>query len=119
MRFGTVQVHLSLLLQRISYAPAALRAICCVSYDMKGVKSMEAKALTAAQIRAGRALLGWSAEKLAQEASLGLATVRRAEGSKGQTSLTAANDLSIRRALEGAGVVFIDGNGGGPGVHLK
>ena len=29
--------------------------------------------------------------------------------------MTAANDLAVRRALEGAGVEFIDENGGGPG----
>src|SRR4051812_6541232 len=98
MRFGTVQVHLSLLLQESAMLPP--RCARSVTYHMIRKESilMESKALTAAQIRAGRALLGWSAEKLAQEASLGLATVRRAEGSKGQTSLTAANDLSIRRA---------------------
>jgi hypothetical protein len=33
-------------------------------------------------------------------------------------SMTAANDLAVRRALETAGVEFIDGNGGGPGVRL-
>jgi hypothetical protein len=34
--------------------------------------------------------------------------------------MTAANDLSVRRALEAAGVEFIDGNGGGgPGVRLR
>ena len=36
-----------------------------------------------------------------------------------QTSLTAANDLAIRRALEQAGVEFIAENGGGPGVRLR
>ena len=36
-----------------------------------------------------------------------------------ETSLTAANDLAIRRALEAAGVEFIDENGGGAGVRLK
>jgi hypothetical protein len=35
------------------------------------------------------------------------------------TSLTAANELAIRRALEAAGVEFIDENGGGPGVRLS
>jgi hypothetical protein len=35
------------------------------------------------------------------------------------TSLTAANELAIRRALESAGVEFIDENGGGAGVRLK
>ena len=33
--------------------------------------------------------------------------------------LTAANDLAVRRALELAGVEFIDENGGGPGVRLR
>jgi len=33
--------------------------------------------------------------------------------------MTAANDLAVRRALEIAGVEFIDENGGGPGVRLR
>jgi hypothetical protein len=36
-----------------------------------------------------------------------------------QTSLTAANDLAIRRALEAAGIEFIAENGGGIGVRLS
>jgi hypothetical protein len=44
---------------------------------------------------------------------------RRAELSDGETSMTAANDLAVRRALELAGVEFIDENGGGPGVRLR
>ena len=39
---------------------------------------------------------------------------RRAELSDDETSMTAANDLAVRRALEAAGVEFIDENGGGP-----
>ena len=38
---------------------------------------------------------------------------------EGDTALTAANDLAVRRALELAGVEFIDENGGGPGVRLR
>ena len=75
--------------------------------------------LSSAQIRAARALLRWSALALAQKASLGVNTIRRAEVAEGETSLTAANDLAIRRALETAGVEFIDENGGGPGVRLR
>ncbi len=75
--------------------------------------------LTSPQIRAARGLLRWSAEDLAREASLGLATIRRAEGAENETSMTAANDLAVRRALEAAGVEFIDENGGGPGVRLQ
>jgi hypothetical protein len=33
--------------------------------------------------------------------------------------MTVANDLAVRRALENAGVEFIDENGGGPGVRLR
>jgi hypothetical protein len=55
----------------------------------------------------------------AQRSSLGRNTIRRAEASDHTTSLTSANDLAIRRALELAGVEFIDENGGGPGVRLK
>jgi hypothetical protein len=84
---------------------------------MKSIK--KPKPLTSAQIRAARGLLRWSAEGLAREASLGLATIKRAEGAEGETSMTAANDLAVRRAFESAGVEFIDENDGGPGVRLR
>jgi len=75
--------------------------------------------LTGAQIRSARALLRWSAQDLAQYSSLGVNTIRRAEAADDATSLTTANDLAVRRALESAGVEFIDENGGGPGLRLK
>jgi hypothetical protein len=46
-------------------------------------------------------------------------TIRRAEVAEEGTSLTAANEIAIRRALEASGVEFIDENGGGPGVRLR
>jgi ribosome-binding protein aMBF1 (putative translation factor) len=75
--------------------------------------------LSGAQIRAARALLKWSAADLAQQSLLGVNTVRRAEVVNERTSLTPANELAIRRALEAAGIEFIDENGGGPGVRLR
>ena len=75
--------------------------------------------LTSDQIRAARALVRWSAEDLARTSVVGVTTIRRAELTETQTSLTAANDLAIRRALEAAGVEFIDENGGGAGVRLR
>jgi hypothetical protein len=36
-----------------------------------------------------------------------------------ETSMTAANNLAVRRTLEAAGVEFIGENGGGPGVRLR
>jgi hypothetical protein len=80
---------------------------------------MKKKPLTSGQIRAARAFLRWRAKDLARESAVGVATIRRAELTEGETSMTAPNDLSIRRALEAAGVEFIDGNGGGPGVRLR
>jgi hypothetical protein len=80
---------------------------------------MKLKPLTSPQIRAARALLRWSAEDLAREAALGVTTIRRAELTESETSMTTANDLAVRRALEAAGVEFIDENGGGPGVRLR
>jgi transcriptional regulator with XRE-family HTH domain len=80
---------------------------------------MTKRALTSAQIRAARSLIRWRAEDLARESSIGVATIRRAELAEGPTSLTVANDQAIRRALEAAGVEFINENGGGAGVRLR
>jgi hypothetical protein len=80
---------------------------------------MRLKPLSSAQIRAARALVRWRAEDLARESAVGVATIRRAELAEEGTSMTAANDLAVRRALETAGVEFIDENGGGPGVRLR
>ena len=80
---------------------------------------MKFGSLSSAQIRAARALVRWRAQDLARESAVGVATIRRAELTDDQTSMTAANDLAVRRALETAGVEFIDENGGGPGVRLR
>ena len=91
--------------------------ICEILFNMQPVKPP--KPLTSAQIRAARALIRWRAEDLARQSSVGVATIRRAELMDGETSMTAPNDQAVRRALEAAGVEFIDENGGGPGVRLR
>jgi hypothetical protein len=80
---------------------------------------MKDRPLNSAQIRAARSLIRWRAEDLARASSVGVATIRRAELADDETSMTAVNNLAVRRALEGAGVEFIDENGGGPGVRLR
>jgi hypothetical protein len=75
--------------------------------------------LTSAQIRAARALIRWSAEDLARHSTVSVTSIRRAELKPSATVLTRANDQAIRRALEQAGVEFIDAEGGGPGVRLR
>jgi transcriptional regulator with XRE-family HTH domain len=81
--------------------------------------STEKKALTSAQIRAARSLIKWTAEDLARQSSVSLRTIRRAELADQRTSMTTANELAVRRALEAGGVEFIEENGGGPGVRLR
>jgi transcriptional regulator with XRE-family HTH domain len=83
------------------------------------MSTIKPKPLTSGQLRAARAFLRWSAEDLARESNLGVTTIRRAELAEGETSMTVANDLAVRRALESAGVEFIDEDGGGPGVRLS
>jgi hypothetical protein len=75
--------------------------------------------LTSAQIRAARALIRWSAEDLARQSTVSVTSIRRAELRPSATVLTRTNDQAIRRALEQAGVEFIDAKAGGPGVRLR
>ena len=75
--------------------------------------------LTSAQLRAARALLRWTGERLAGEAGVGIQTIRRAELTDGPLRMIPANVRVIRAALEAAGVDFISENGGGPGVRLR
>jgi transcriptional regulator with XRE-family HTH domain len=75
--------------------------------------------ITAEQSRAARALSKWSAEDLAQRAGISSRTIQRLEVATGVPSSLAKNLQAIQRTLENAGVIFIDENGGGPGVRLK
>jgi hypothetical protein len=75
--------------------------------------------ISSAQVRAARALLRWTALDLAKASKVGVATIRRVEVIDGEISATLANEAALRRALEAAGVEFIDENGGGAGVRLR
>lgn len=73
--------------------------------------------ITAEQCRAGRALLGWSQDRLATDSKVAKATIANFESGKRAPYERTIADL--RTALESAGVVFIDQNGNGPGVRLR
>jgi transcriptional regulator with XRE-family HTH domain len=73
--------------------------------------------ITSAQCRAARGLLDWTQQELADRAGLGIVTVRQFEA--GLNEPRRATLEVIRRALETAGVEFIDENGGGPGLRLR
>jgi transcriptional regulator with XRE-family HTH domain len=72
----------------------------------------------AAQIRAARALLGWSQAKLARSAGIGLATLQRIEQSDGIMKGNFATVLKIQKALEAAGISFTDNAAEEIGVRL-
>lgn len=77
--------------------------------------------LTAAQIKAARALIDWSQPQLAEAAGLSMPTIRRMEGPLGPGRSTAANVEAVKKSLEAAGVVFLEAGAvanGGPGVRL-
>jgi len=63
--------------------------------------------ITAHQTRAGRALLGWTQEMLADRAKISLTALKRMESLNGLRVYESTAD-QVRRALEGAGIVFIN-----------
>ena len=72
------------------------------------------------EIRAGRALLGWSQMDLAKAASVGVATVRRLEAARDEVRGSADTLWKIQKALEDAGVQFLASDeSGGAGVRFK
>jgi transcriptional regulator with XRE-family HTH domain len=75
--------------------------------------------ITGCQIRASRALLNWSAVELANNAGLGVATIRRIELNDGLPSSNAQTLQAIKKALEIAGVEFIGSPDDRPGVRLR
>ena len=73
--------------------------------------------MTPEQLRAARALLGWSQDHLARVANVSKRTIAGYE--LGQTSPNPSTFVSLLWALEDGGVEFIAENGGGAGVRLK
>lgn len=75
--------------------------------------------ITGAQIRAARALLGWSQAKLAAHIEMRPATLNAIEAG-GNTSTK--NIIAIERAFAEAGVLFLEpgvNRDGGAGVRMK
>ncbi len=73
--------------------------------------------ITNEQCRAARALLGWSQSDLATASLIAQKTI--ADFERDARELRPRTVADIRATLEKAGIEFIDGNGGGPGVRLK
>jgi len=72
------------------------------------------------QVRAGRALLRWSAQDLADRANLGVATVQRVENEEDAASNAKSTLDAIKYAFFTAGVSFLDEDrDGGIGVRMQ
>jgi transcriptional regulator with XRE-family HTH domain len=69
------------------------------------------------QIKAARALLGWSQSDLAGASGISEPTIKRLEANDGEIGGRADTAEKIQVALESAGVEFT--NGGQPGVRMK
>ncbi len=73
-------------------------------------------------MRAARALLRWSHQKLADESGIGIATIQRAESEDGIPGVHARTLNAVQTTLERAGIVFLDpgkNEAGGAGVRLR
>jgi transcriptional regulator with XRE-family HTH domain len=75
--------------------------------------------LTGRQMRAARALLGWSAQDLADHSKVGISTIRRTELVDGAVRMIPGNVEAVVRAFLAAGVEMIPENGGGAGVRMR
>jgi len=79
--------------------------------------------LTAAQMRAARALVGMEQKTLAGLSGVSLPTIQRMEASNGVVRGVIETLMKVMGALEAAGVEFINegaiSGGGGRGVRLR
>ena len=83
------------------------------SRDMLTVTVM----VTARQIRAARALLGWSQQTLADEAIVALNAVTRLE--RGEVDPRMSTMIAVEKAIRKAGIEFVPSDGRkGEGVRM-
>lgn len=79
--------------------------------------------LTAAQMRAARALVGMEQKALAAASGVSIPTIQRMEASDGVVRGVIESLMKVMAALEAAGIEFINegatSTGGGRGVRLR
>ncbi|WP_018317435.1 MULTISPECIES: helix-turn-helix domain-containing protein [Bradyrhizobium] len=71
------------------------------------------------QLKAARALLGWSQDDLARAAAVSIPTIKRLEASDGSLGGRDQTVQKIVNAVVSAGIDFLFENGSGPGVRLR
>ena len=71
------------------------------------------------QVKAGRALLGWSQSDLARHSGISEPTIARLEFTDGKLGGREETARKIRAALEASGIEFVEENGTGEGVRFR
>jgi DNA-binding transcriptional regulator YiaG len=74
--------------------------------------------VSSCQLKAARALLGWSAIELANVSGVGSATIKRYEVQVGIPSGNSQNLFKLIKSLESAGIEFTGDPFNNPGVTL-
>ena len=79
--------------------------------------------ITAGQLRAARALLGFDQKALAERSGLSVPTIQRMEASEGVIRGNVDSLMKLIGALDASGIVLLGegtaSDGGGRGVRLK
>ncbi len=87
--------------------------------DPASQRANDPAVLSGIHIQLARLAAGLTQQQLADEANLGVATIRRAEAAKAnEPPLTYSNILAIRRTLESRGITFIEDDPN-PGIRWR
>jgi predicted transcriptional regulator len=82
------------------------------------IENLSNHEITTRQVKAARALLGWSQGDLAAHSAVSEPTIARLEAGNGGLGGRPDTIAKILKALVEAGIEFIPENGGGAGVRL-
>lgn len=80
--------------------------------------SAASSVITGVQVRAARAMLGWSIDELSLKTGLSANTIKRVEADDQSRPSSRSTITKVKEVLEGEGVVFIGHGAAAPGVQL-
>ena len=75
--------------------------------------------ITASQLRAARAVLGFSVAFVASSTTIGTATLKRYEAAQGVPSARKGHLTTLKSFYENAGIEFIGTPEDGPGIRIR
>ncbi len=81
--------------------------------------NLDLSMLTGAQVRSVRHAVRWTVQELATNSKVSVSTIKRIEVADGLPSTSVHNLMSIKMALEAAGIEFIGTPDDGPGIRVR